>query len=125
MIQQGPAQYLAGTSINITNTFAYSGQMLSLLWRVQLPAGWTLKAVSGDGNPEKMGTEIIWTGSLAPSPIQMVYTVEIPANEAGPWVQVDTTPATDSTKNVVVIDSGAVNSFGANRYPPWVIRVTR
>jgi len=40
--------------------------------------------VSGDGNPEAKGEEILWTGAIPPSPIRMEYEVEVPAGETGP-----------------------------------------
>jgi PKD repeat protein/subtilisin-like proprotein convertase family protein len=80
---QSRATYAPGTTLAMTNTFSYGGQLLSLLWRPHLPAGWTIAAVAGTGTPELQSGEIIWTGAMPPSPIQMVYTVQVPANASG------------------------------------------
>ena len=75
---------LTGQRIQVTNSFSYTGQLWSLLWRPQLPAGWTLVSVSADGNPELVRGEVVWTGLvLPPSPIKMVSTLEMPAGDNG------------------------------------------
>ncbi|HEY9172364.1 MAG TPA: PQQ-binding-like beta-propeller repeat protein [Verrucomicrobiae bacterium] len=81
--QATSTQYVAGATLNVTNTFTYTNALWSLLWRPQLPGGWTVEAVSGDGNPELSGGEILWPGSLPPSPIRMVYTLAVPVGAAG------------------------------------------
>jgi hypothetical protein len=81
---QSVASYAAGGSFTVTNSFGYSNTLQSLLWRPHLPAGWTLGSASGDGNPELNFGDIVWTGSLPPSPIQMVYTVQVTSGETGP-----------------------------------------
>ncbi|MEK7683827.1 MAG: hypothetical protein AAB466_00225, partial [Verrucomicrobiota bacterium] len=75
--------YTSGSAFTVTNSFAYSGQLLSLLMRPQLPGGWTVTAVQGNGNPEFLFGEILWTGALPPSPIRMVYTVQVPSGATG------------------------------------------
>ena len=69
---------------DLTNTISYSGRLLSLLWRPALPTGWSLVSVFGDGNPETVLGEMVWTGShIPPSPITLVCTVAVPPNESG------------------------------------------
>ncbi len=77
------AQYVVGSTLSVTNTFTFTNALWSLLWRPQLPIGWTLGAVSGDGNPELSGGEILWTGKMPSSPIRMVYTVQVPVGAVG------------------------------------------
>lgn len=79
-----PDNYVPGGSVVVTNTFSYSDTLVSLLWRPHLPAGWTLQSITGDGNPELVSGEILWTGTLPPSPIHMTYTVQVPSGENGP-----------------------------------------
>lgn len=79
----GPAQYTAGGTLRITNQVTYTGTLWSLLWRVNLPNGWQLLSVEGNGNPESQGTEVLWTGSIPSSPIQWVYTLQVPASSQG------------------------------------------
>ncbi|MBI4658044.1 MAG: immunoglobulin domain-containing protein [Verrucomicrobia bacterium] len=84
---QGPVEYAAGGTVQITNRFAWTGTMLSLLWRPQLPGGWQLQSTDSIGagtvevNPSR--TAILWIGALPPSPIQMRYTVQVPATATG------------------------------------------
>ncbi|HYG34732.1 MAG TPA: hypothetical protein VEC99_08110, partial [Clostridia bacterium] len=49
--------------------------LLGLLMRPQLPPGWEIVSVTGGGNPEMARGEIVWTGDIPPSPIQVTYTV--------------------------------------------------
>ena len=83
ILHESASDYSAGGGITVTNHFSYAGQLLSLLWRPRLPAGWALTNVSGDGNPEMNLGEIVWTGSLPASSIRLVYTVAIPEGESG------------------------------------------
>ena len=81
---QAPALYTAGGSFMATNTLHYSGRLLSLLWRPQLPAGWTVTAVVADGMPEMLAGEFLWTGAtLPPTPITVLYTVQVPPGAQG------------------------------------------
>jgi len=82
-MQSGPEIYLAGESVQISGRVEGEGNLLSLLWRPRLPAGWQLVGVSGDGNPELVNGEIVWTGQIPPSPIQVAYEVSVPAIERG------------------------------------------
>ncbi|MEI8042705.1 MAG: putative Ig domain-containing protein [Verrucomicrobiota bacterium] len=81
---QAPLTYTAGGSFLVTNTMYYSGTNLSLLWRPRLPAGWTISELFADGSPEKLGSDIVWTGAKIPStPITVLYRVQVPAGEQG------------------------------------------
>lgn len=79
--QYCPPIYIAGSTVSITNKIQYSGKLLSLLVRPILPDGWTIQSVSGNGNPELVGGEIVWTGLLTDPEITFVYTVVVPPNE--------------------------------------------
>src|SRR5205823_3337766 len=82
--QRAAAIYRMGSVLSITNMFVYTNTLQSLLWRPHLPAGWTLLSASGDGNPEMNSGDIVWTGTLPPSPIRMVSQVQVPLGEGGP-----------------------------------------
>jgi len=79
-LQGGGTTYSPSSTVTVTGTFEYTGTLLSLLWRPHLPNGWTIGSVSGDGTVEKVGGEIIWTGSLPISPVHINYNVTIPAD---------------------------------------------
>ena len=68
----------SGGTLTIANTINVSEKLYSLCWLPQLPDGWRLVSVSGDGNPELGQGGILWTGSLPEGPINMDYTVEVP-----------------------------------------------
>jgi hypothetical protein len=67
--------------VTVETQFEYSGGLLSLMWRPVLPAGWEILSVSGDGSPEFSDGEILWTGTLPSSPVNLSYTVRVPADE--------------------------------------------
>ena len=79
--QFGAAVYPPGGVLQITNVISYNTPLLSLLLRPFMPAGWTLLSVSGQGNPEMVAGEIVWTGAIPPSPIQVVYSVQTSAGD--------------------------------------------
>ena len=79
------AAYTAGGVMSVTNTLSYSGQLWSLLWRPHLPNAWVVTSVSGTGNPELEAGDIVWTGTLPASPIQMIYWVQVPAGARGSY----------------------------------------
>ncbi len=81
--QEAPATYRAGVPITVVNDVAYSQKPIALLWRPRLPAGWKIASVNGDGNPEIINGEILWTGEIPSSPIRMVYRVETSADQTG------------------------------------------
>ena len=71
--------YDPGGTVVITNTLNYEGQLLSLRWVPTLPAGWSIVSVSGEGGPELLRGEILWTGEqLPPSPLVMQYRASVP-----------------------------------------------
>lgn len=76
--------YIAGSTISVTNRIQYSGKLLSLLMRPILPDGWQIVSVSGNGNPELVSGEIVWTGLFNESEIFLIYTVLVPPNERLP-----------------------------------------
>jgi PKD repeat protein len=73
--------YQPGGLLTVETQFEYSGGLLSLMWRPVLPAGWEIQSVSGDGSPEFSDGEILWTGTLPSSPVNLSYTVRVPAGE--------------------------------------------
>ena len=75
---QATANYSPGTTLIVTNSFSYSGQLLSLLWRSKLPEGWTLlSATTTSGTVETASGEIVWLGAMPPSPITLAYMVQV------------------------------------------------
>jgi hypothetical protein len=82
--QQAPPLYTVGGSFMVTNQLHYNGKLLSLLWRPQLPPGWTISSVIADGLPEYLAGDIVWTGSsIPPTPITVLYVVQVPPAEQG------------------------------------------
>jgi hypothetical protein len=79
--QDGPLAFDPGQTLTISNVYTYTGTLWSLLCRPRLPRGWVIMSVTGDGIPEFSLGEIVWTGTLPPSPIHLVYTVSIPDSE--------------------------------------------
>ncbi len=81
-----PGYETPGTAV-ITCTFQVpqGRSLLSLLWRPQLPAGWTLDPVgaSGDGNPQVSGGEIVFLDAFSGNPVQFTYIVNVPGGESG------------------------------------------
>jgi len=81
--QSGPARYDPGGTVTITNTFSVDDALLSLCWKPELPDGWTVVSVNGDGRPELLRGDILWVGRLPNTPIQMVYIARVPLWELG------------------------------------------
>ncbi len=77
--QLAPSEYDPGDTMVVSNGLAFNDALLSLCWRPQLPQGWQLLSATGDGAPEAIRGEIVWTGVLPPSPIEITYTIGIPA----------------------------------------------
>ena len=75
----------AGGSLTVNGSLSYPTDhtLLSLLWRPQLPSGWVLASVSGDGSPEIQSGEIVFTGSLTSHLLNFAYTATVPAGETG------------------------------------------
>ncbi len=82
-VRDGVATYTPGGTVVIEGTFTFGETITALLWRPILPAGWTIASVAGDGNPECNYGEIVWTGTLPPSPITLSYTVNVSASATG------------------------------------------
>jgi hypothetical protein len=51
-----------------------------LVWQPTLPSGWTLRSVTGDGNPQISGNQIVFGNSL-PNPVRFTYVAEIPEGQ--------------------------------------------
>ncbi len=83
VVQSGPPNYTAGNSVQVTNRFSYSDTLLSLLLRPQLPSGWTLFSATGNGTVEIQGGEIVLLGTLPPSPVEVVMTLQVPTGQSG------------------------------------------
>ncbi|MGC8743110.1 MAG: hypothetical protein ACP5T0_04440 [Verrucomicrobiia bacterium] len=82
--QETMPTYSCGSILCITNTFEYSGKLLSLLLRPKLPQGWTIQSVSGYGNPELVAGEVVCTGILPSNSVRVVYTLSVPPGNRTP-----------------------------------------
>jgi len=83
VLQTGPTNYSPGETLFITNTFICSSTLLSLGWLPHVPDGWQVVSVAGDGTPELQWGEILWVGTLPPSPMSMRYEISVPLWELG------------------------------------------
>ncbi len=79
-------EYVPGETLTVYGQTSYEGNLLSLAWFPELPAGWEVVSVSGSGTPELQFGEIVWMGSLPTSPVELEYVVQIPANASGEQV---------------------------------------
>ena len=70
-------------SNRVENTFAYPGSeaLVSLLWDVSLPPGWTIADAEGDGAPVAQNGNVVFTGSLTNRPVRFSYLLK-PACDA-------------------------------------------
>jgi hypothetical protein len=60
-----------------------ASQLLALAWSPTLPAGWTVTSVSGDGAPSLgLDGNITLLGGLTNNPLNLSYTVRIPAGQS-------------------------------------------
>ena len=75
--------YSAGSTLVVSNEFTFTGRLLSLGARPELPPGWTLESATGDGAPEAADGEIIFVASTLPSPLRFNYLVRVPAGASG------------------------------------------
>jgi hypothetical protein len=80
--QKSAALFTPGSTLLVTNSFQYGGSLWSLLWRPRLPANWILEWATGDGHPEMVDGEILWTGEIPPGRIEMIYAVRTAAGDA-------------------------------------------
>ena len=69
--------------VNGSVSYPANKSLLSLLWRPQLPVGWSMVAVTGSGGPEIQQNEIVFTGSLTANPLTFSYQVSVPAGQTG------------------------------------------
>jgi hypothetical protein len=81
--QASSSQYTPGGTITVSGTLQFTDTLLSLLWRPMLPAGWTFGNVTSNGTVEVVGGEIVWTGALPASPINVQYVVSVPLGASG------------------------------------------
>ncbi|MEI7732758.1 MAG: hypothetical protein WCO56_24515 [Verrucomicrobiota bacterium] len=82
-VQQAPTTYLPGDTLFVTNTVVFNGALASLLIRPTIPPLWNLISVTGDGHPEWMGGEIVFTGLLPTNAVKVIYGVTAPTNASG------------------------------------------
>ena len=79
-----PATYMPGHEITLRGTLSYSNDIVGLLWRPQLPDGWTIISVSANGGmPEVVDNEILFTTKLPPSPLEITYVCNVPGEMSG------------------------------------------
>ena len=79
-----PSTYMPGQQITLRGTLSYSNDIVGLLWRPQLPSGWTILSVSANGgSPEVVNNEILFTAKLPPSPLEIIYVCEVPGGMSG------------------------------------------
>jgi len=71
-----------GTIIGSTFSVPAGASLVDLTWNPTLPAGWSLVAAAGDGNPTVSGSEIVFAGPFEGPTISFTYTVSIPGNES-------------------------------------------
>ncbi|MEA1053161.1 hypothetical protein U5801_25625, partial [Lamprobacter modestohalophilus] len=92
--QKANGNYRPGTTLEVSNSLSVQGQansaqdpanLLSLLWRPNLPKGWTITAVSGEGSPSLSpdGREILFTAGRLPVPLRFSYRIAVPADANG------------------------------------------
>lgn len=82
-IQQLQSAAQAGETLDLQVTLNHGGDLLSLLARPELPTGWTITAVTGDGNPQLMNNDILFTAQILPNPLTFQYQVRLPATAQG------------------------------------------
>jgi len=77
--------YSEGDNNTVECSFSYpiDRTLGSLGWVPELPDGWNVTNVSGDGNPEYDGNMIVFLSGVLPNPIEFNYTILVPAGENG------------------------------------------
>jgi formylglycine-generating enzyme required for sulfatase activity len=79
-----PSTYVPGHHVTLRGTLSYSNDILGLLWKPQLPVGWTILSASANGGtPEVVNNEILFTSKLPPSPLEVTYVCEVPGEMTG------------------------------------------
>lgn len=81
--QQLQSAAQAGETLDLQVTFNHAGDLISLLARPELPRGWTVTAVTGDGNPQLMNNEILFTDQILPNPLTFQYQVRLSTTAQG------------------------------------------
>ncbi len=82
--------YVAGSTVTITNTVGFTGELASLRWSVLLPTGWTFNSAVNAGSPTVQpsagdASMIDWIWATAPtSPATFTYTLNVPSGATGP-----------------------------------------
>ena len=83
--------YVAGGTCEVTCQFGFPpgrATLQVLTWTFQLPAGWTVQSVAGDGSPAESGQvagQIDFNGDLSAvaSPVDLTATFNVPADATG------------------------------------------
>ncbi len=83
MSQGGAETYQPGRDVTISSSITFGDHVVGLLWTPNLQPGWKIVSVFGDGNPECVGNDILWTEGLPDSPINFSYVLRIPASWDG------------------------------------------
>lgn len=81
--QQLQSAAQAGEILGIQVTVNHAGDLLSLLARPELPTGWTITEVTGEGSPQVLGNEILFTEQNLPNPLTFQYQVRLLATAQG------------------------------------------
>lgn len=76
---QSPGPFI----LNCQIMHAVDRTLFFIVWQPELPAGWVLVSVSGTGNPQISGGQVVFSGAL-PNPLNFTCTVQVPADERGP-----------------------------------------
>ncbi|MEA1053158.1 hypothetical protein U5801_25610 [Lamprobacter modestohalophilus] len=84
--EQSARNYVPGDTLTITGFFndTSGATMRSLVWSPEVPSGWSITSVSGDGAPQLNGNDILFTGRLNP-PIAFSYEVQVPSTARGEY----------------------------------------
>lgn len=70
-------------TLNCQITHAVDRTLFFIVWQPELPPGWVLESVSGAGNPQISGSQVVFSGAL-PNPLSFACTVQVPADEREP-----------------------------------------
>ena len=79
--------YSSPSTVTVTNTFTYEGQLTYFMWWPEVPAGWVVSNVRGDGDPILYDTGSFYYfgfGAMTfPNPVVFYYDMTIPAGTTG------------------------------------------
>jgi hypothetical protein len=70
-------------TVNCRIVHAVDRSLFFVVWQPTLPSGWVLQSVSGGGNPQISGAQVVFNGAL-PNPLDFTCTIQVPAGERGP-----------------------------------------